>query len=448
MNPVRVIISPSKAPKLVNQILILGITLLFAAANENILYAQSTAQGTIYSRFGLGERQDFSSSRSQSLGGGANAIRSLDAVNYANPATLSDIMVFRFTAAAEINSLTATAVGLEDSKLSSGYLQALQLSFPLVSRKVGFGLNSTPYTRIAYHVEQGGSFETEPGDGDFLPFGSTKSGNGGLHRISPALGFSPMRNISIGARADIIFGLLEDEHSTAFGAVFFEDGFVTESTRLSGLTGTFGVWYRNTRFLSQGDGIYLGATVTLPTNLSGERVLTTGRGEFADTLASSTVSGVGLPLSVAVNLAYQQSSRVTIVLDGVYEGWSKVTNDDSFRRFPDETVTSYRDRYRFSGGVQYGGSRASDSFSQRLLYRLGVYFDRSYISPSVGTNIDSKGVTAGISIPTIFPGTTIDMNFDYGQTGTMENGLVRDRYFKFGLILNFGERWFARTKLG
>jgi len=447
MNRVCVITSTSVDTSLGFRTLLLGISLFLATAGQNFVYSQESTQGTIYSRFGLGERVNFASSRSQALGGGGNAFRSADATNYGNPANLSDIFIFRFSAAVIFDNITSTATGLADSKLSSGYLNALQLSFPLVSGKVGVGLNSTAYTRVAYHVEQSGIFETEPGDGDFSPYGSTSNGNGGLHRISPAIGYSPVRNLSIGASADIIFGLLEDIQTTSFSSLSFEDGLVTESTRLSGVTGTLGLWYRNARFLSQGDGIYLGATVSLPTDLSGERIVSTGRGELVDTLASAPVSGIGIPLSGSFSLAYQQSRRMTVVLDAVYEGWSKVNNDDSFRRFPEESATSYNDRYRFSGGIQYGGGGRNDSYARRLLYRFGVYFDRSYVSPTAGTNIDSRGVTAGISFPTVFPGTTIDINFDYGQTGTTDNGLVRDRYFKFGLILNFGERWFNRVKL-
>lgn len=448
MNHKRVMTIPSGTDYRAGRILLLGIILFFATAHSNSGYAQSSTQGTIYSRFGLGERVDFSSSRSQAIGGGAWAFRSADATNYANPAVLSDIVIFRFTAAVELQSLTSEATGFEDSKLSAGYLKALQLSFPLVAGKVGIGLTSTPYTRIAYHVEQSGSFETEPGDGNFLPFGSTSNGNGGLHRISSAIGYAPVKNLSIGVRADIIFGILEDVQDTSFGSPFFDDGLLTESTRLAGVTGTFGIWYRKTRFLSQGDGIYLGATLTLPSSLTGERIVTTGRGELIDTLSSVNVSGIGIPLSGSLSIAYQKSSRITLVLDALYEGWSKVNNEGSFRRFPENSIADYRDRYRISGGVQYGGGSPNESYSRRVLLRFGVYFDRSYISPAVGTDINSRGLTAGISLPTVFSGTTVDMNFDIGQTGTTENGLVRDRYFKFGFNLNFGERWFRRVKLG
>jgi len=83
-----------------------------------------------------------------------------------------------------------------------------------------------------------------------------------------------------------------------------------------------------------------------------------------------------------------------------------------------------------------------------MAYRAGIYTDASYVSPDPSERIRSVGVTAGLSIPTAIPGTTIDLNIDVGRRGTTSNGLVEDRYFRFGLNINFGERWFDRIPLG
>jgi len=83
-----------------------------------------------------------------------------------------------------------------------------------------------------------------------------------------------------------------------------------------------------------------------------------------------------------------------------------------------------------------------------IAYRLGVYTDRAYVSPMEGQSIRSVGITGGLSLPSLVPGTTIDLNVDVGQRGQSDAGLVKDRYIRFGLNINFGERWFDRLPLG
>lgn len=407
--------------------------------------AQSEAQGTIYSRYGLGERLGMSSSRSQGMAGGGLAFRSINGTNYGNPATLSDLIFARFTAGFVRNNTVESAEGFEDSKLASGYLNAVQLSFPLRSRKVGFGISSSPYTRIAYRVDEGGTFESEPGAGDTIPYGVTFNGNGGLQKVSAGLGFAPSTSFSIGASADLLFGLLENVQTTNFISPAFDDGVVAETTRLSGLTGTFGIWYRQTGFLTTAKGFSAGAIVTLPASLKGERVVSSGRSGAADTLATIDVNDVQLPLSGTVSVAYQQSVRMKFALDLLYEGWGSVTSDVSFPG--QDGDGEYIDRYRFSAGFEYGGGPSSDAYIRRVLFRFGLYLDNSYVTPQVGTKIKTMGFTTGVSMPTLVLGTTLDINIDVGQTGTTDNGLIRDRYFKFAVNLNFAERWFNNPKL-
>ncbi len=419
-------------------------SLIFLSSTPTV-HAQSEAQGTIYSRFGLGERVGMTSSRSQAMGGGALATRSDRGTNFGNPAALSDIFFTRFTIGFVRNNITESADGFEDSNLASGYLNAIQISFPLLSYKIGVGLSSSPYTRVGYRVEEQGTFESDPGTGNMTPYSVTFNGNGGLQKVSTGIGYSPRTGFSIGASADLLWGILENIQSTVFLNPAFDDGIVVESTRLSGITGTFGIWYRQTGFLSTEKSLSGGATLTLPTSLKGTRVFSSGRGGTADTLATIHVSDVQLPLSATLALAYRANARMTFALDFLYEGWGNVTSDVAFPGLNDDG--EYTDRYRFSAGLEYGGGSVRDAFTRRVLIRFGLYLDNSYVSPQIGTKINTIGFTSGISMPTLVPGTTIDMNIDVGQTGTTNNGLIRDRYFKFALNLNFSERWFHNPKL-
>ena len=95
-----------------------------------------------------------------------------------------------------------------------------------------------------------------------------------------------------------------------------------------------------------------------------------------------------------------------------------------------------------------GGSDLFAGYFERVAYRIGFFYDQGYIKPDGVSDINSYGVTTGLSLPLGVPGTRVDIISEVGRRGTTGNGLVRDTFFKFGLNLNIGERWFVKRKLG
>ena len=81
-------------------------------------------------------------------------------------------------------------------------------------------------------------------------------------------------------------------------------------------------------------------------------------------------------------------------------------------------------------------------------YRLGFFYDPVYLSSNPDRKVNTIAVTGGLSLPTRLPGTRIDMNLEVGTRGAADPGLVRERFIRFGLNLNVGERWFMKTRLG
>jgi len=56
-------------------------------------------------------------------------------------------------------------------------------------------------------------------------------------------------------------------------------------------------------------------------------------------------------------------------------------------------------------------------------------------------------VTGGLSLPSLFPGTHLDLNVEVGTRGTTDQDLVRDLFYGVSATLSIGERWFVRRKL-
>ncbi len=432
---------------------LLSVILLLAAPSAQ---AQSNGEGTIYSRFGMGSLQDFSSPQSQAMGGGGYALRSLNYNPDANPALWSDQVFTRLSGSASYRSVSVEDDRGNSSRLASGNVQALQFSFPLYERTLGVGLSFQPYSRSNYSVALPGREPVGAQRRDTARYKTNFSGSGGLHRLRGGLGYRINDMLSVGASANLIFGVIESQRRTTWpNNRALRDAVVSDGVQLSGLTGTLGGHLALADVLAADDALSIGATLTLPTTLSGERYRTLDEDLARDTL--STQNGeVTLPWKGRLGVMYQPNSRWTFVLDGLFDPWSTFSSDFSTGtegtapvRFPVGGTGTLADRWRLSTGAEVvpaGEDRLAGYFAQ-VAYRFGGYVEQMYVQPNRETTLYEFAATAGISLPTSLSGTRIDLNTVVGTRGTTSDSLVRDTFIGVSLHVNFGERWFQRRKL-
>jgi hypothetical protein len=430
-------------------VLSLGLILLTFCFVCAPVQAQSNGDGSPYSRFGLGTLTDFSSSRSQAMGGGAYALRSLNYNPTANPALWSDQVFTRLSAGASFQR-TNTTTGNESGVLTSGLVEGIQLSFPLYERTLGVGLSFQPYTQHNYRVQR--ERTVDPINESYK---QNLRGKGGLHSFRAGLGYRINEIVSVGASVDVLFGIIEKERSTEFDDPAFRNASIADATRLNGVTSTVGVQFSFADVLQKDDALSVGTAVALPTNLNGTRVLTTGEGRnlTQDTLES--VNGeVSLPLRSRLGVAYQPNSTWTLTLDGLYEPWSTFSSnfasEGTFKGgFPEGGEDIMSDRWRISAGMEVipGADDPLSGFFANTGYRLGAAIERLYVQPKADPTLRSYTATAGFSFPTSLPGTRIDLNVEAGTRGTTDGSLVRDNFYSVSLHINFGERWFKERKL-
>ncbi len=418
--------------------------------------AQSNGEGTIYSRFGMGSLLEFSSSQSDAMGGGGYALRSLNYNPDANPALWSDQVFTRLSGSAAYRSTSVEDAQGDSGRLSSGSVQALQFNFPLYERSLGVGISFQPYSRSNYSRTKSGSADIPiSGERSEVPFETEFSGSGGLHRLRGGLGYRINDMLSVGATADLLFGTLERRRRTTWAAPQLRNTIVSDGVQLSGLTSTLGGHLALADVFAEDDAFSIGASVTLPANLSGEQYRTLDEDLARDTLSTER-GDVTLPWKGRLGLSYQPNARWTVVLDGAFEPWSTFSSDFSTgasetvpSRFPAGGPGTLADRWRLSTGAEVvpaGDDQLAGYFAQAA-YRFGGYAERMYVRPDQETTLYEFALTAGISLPTSLSGTRIDLNTTAGTRGTTTNSLVRDRFFGVSLHVNFGERWFQRRKL-
>ena len=429
-------------------LLLVSATLVVAPAA-----GQSTGDGTIYSRFGVGELYTFSSPRSQAMGGGGTAARSLNYTGFDNPALWGDQVLTRMATGVNFREISATDGTGTTSELTAGMLNAIQFSFPLYSRTLGVGLGFQPYSRSNYRVVQQPDAPLVFAR-DTTDYQINYEGRGGLQQLRGGLGYRINDAISVGASLDVIFGIIEEGVRTSFQDPRFSEANFTDATRLSGVTGTLGSLVTLSSVFTENDNLSIGAALTLPTSLSGTRVRTLDESLDRDTLGTEVSGSVDLPWETRLGLAYQPDARWLIVLDGSYAPWSELESSFEGRQvgpstFPVGGSDMMTDRIRMSGGLEFlpAGEDVLASFFSRTAYRLGGYYERSYVSPVDGKNINVMAATAGLSLPTMLSGTRIDLNLEVGTRGTTSQNLVRDTFYGISLNVNIGERWFRERKL-
>jgi hypothetical protein len=426
--------------------------------------AQSTGNGSIYSRFGVGTLNTFSSSQTQALGGGGYALRTLNYNPAGNPALWSDQVYTRLNMGARLQTIDATDASGASSELAGGTLEALQFSFPLYQRQLGVGIVFQPYSLSNYQIQEVGRVATGAFRTDTLNYQTDFEGVGGLQLLRGGLGGRINEVLRVGASLDVIFGILESQRSTVLRrpglsepAAGTRDALVTDGTRLSGVTGTLGGHLALADVFAADDAFSLGASFTFPTNLSGERIRTLDESLSRDTLDTAVDGALRLPWEVRVGAAYQPDERWTFVADGLFAPWSTADSDfdgaaiegEAPSPFPEGGAETLTDRWRVSAGAEVvpAGTDNLAGFFARIAYRIGAYAERLNVRPNRRTNVGVFAGTAGLSFPTSLSGTRIDLNLSAGRRGTTEANLVRDTFYELSLHVSIGERWFLQRKL-
>ncbi len=422
--------------------------------------AQTQRDGSPYSRFGLGMLQFYTSPQAEALGGGAYGLSSFNYVNYANPPLWSDQVLTGAMLGVRYTAVNATNDEGETSRLSQSALNAFQLSFPIYRQKLGAAIAFRPYSRSSYRIRRPGTLRPDPSNPDStVAYEVNFEGGGGLQQITGGLGYRLNEAVSVGASVNVIFGIIENRRRTTFDLPLYQDAIRTAGTRLLGVTGTLGAHVNVPGVLGEEDLLAVGAAVTLPTRLHGARTFTLGQSLDRDTLRSAEGS-VRLPARAVLGLTYQPDERWTVVADGLYAPWSRFESTFS-GAFALPGQNALGDRLRLSAGTEFvpAGTDLTEPYLRRTAYRLGLYYEQTYLRlPTVPAGADTEfdtadnaintlAVTGGLSLPTIVPGTRIDLNMEAGTRGAATGILVRDTFYSVTLTVNFGERWFRERKL-
>lgn len=459
---------------------------LMCALTFNGLVAQETSISP-YSRFGVGDLESGGFVSNFGMAGtGAGIVDALH-INPLNAASLSflGMPTFEVGMKGETGIIQSNTLSV---KRNNFRLNHFTVGFPMDKGRMGAAIGLAPYSTIG-HSSSSGTYLPDldiTQESEFI-------GSGGLNRIFLDLSrnviarrdssrYNQHTSVSFGGEFNFIFGSLTTQRNSIFPA---NNGYmntrVDNATTLNDVNfklSALGRHYLNKK-LNDDDKNFsilnLGASLDLGGNLNGRKsqeVYTyaenvSGFVTFKDSVNSfSDLKGfIELPTSLSIGASLdfyflpekaKNLHKLTIAMDMRTSDWTNLLEDFG-------GTQEYKDLGKltmFSGGLSYQpdanlrtGSRVS-SFAIAT-YRLGFRTGNTHLMID-NQAITETGTSFGLSLPVLAGGlnrtnTQLDLGVEYMTRGSVDNGLLEERFWKFMVGFSFHpyarfDRWFQRRK--
>ena len=412
--------------------LILFPTLLFGQFNNNTT--------SPYSRYGIGDLQDYTFGRTSAMGGAAIASRYNRQINLANPASYSaiDSLGFMFEIGMNGRGSKFSTDSMSSSTNDTNF-QYFAMNFK-VSKYVGAALGLKPFSDAGYDV-------TVIEDIDNVGNTYTRYyGAGTISRAFFGLGVSPIKNLSLGANLYYSFGLLN--HSAVIYFLDDYDYYLVQqyrTLRISDFSFEFGA--QATIPFGTDQKIIIGAVLENKPKYNGftsditVKNITYGSTGEQDTLnfTEEEKGYIEYPVSFGIGLSYVKENVLEINADYFHQSWGKA-------KFFGEESSFLTDLNKFAVGAEWIPDKFSiRGYLNRVSYRAGLTYKQSYLK-FVNKQIDDIGITFGVGLPIYRSNSTINVAAEFGRSGTRENNLVLENYARLNVSVNLYDLWFIKRK--
>ncbi len=399
-----------------------------------------------YTFYGVGYLSRTNNVRNMSMGGIGIGTRNAISLNVKNVASLTaiDSNSFLFEAAA-VGYYEQLQTENVNEDMVSGSLSHIVLGFPIMHWwKTSIGL--LPYSNVDYTVL---SFEDKQ---DIGKVQYEYGGSGGLNQFYWSNGFKPIKNISIGINASYIFGTTDKYQKVTFpDSSYYIGTRSVNSINISDLSIELGVQYHTE--IKKNLNLVVGAVFKPKIDMAAKQsnLSRTFLGElnqiiyYKDTIAytADEEGSVVLPASYGFGFSLENVNKWMIGVDYKHEAW------DEYSSFG-ENDTLLKSSNLIAIGGEYIPNINSTSYFNRIDYRFGAKFNQSSLKLR-NQQLNNLGITFGLGLPIKSIAlrrskAMINLGFEIGTRGTLENNLIKENYvnFHFGLLIN--EFWFMKRK--
>lgn len=433
--------------------------ILLAAAALLCVSVSSGAQGaygsfTPYSVFGIGDLVTPGTAFNKSMGGVGIATRNHRHINIINPAAVSarDTLAFM----ADFGLFSDNKIfrhGDIRSASNTFCINNLVMSFPIYKSSammVGIApVSGMGYKYISYLKDP--KIIADAGD----VYHST-TGNGAIYEAFAAASVTFWNRLSIGAQLNFDFGALNRESRQTFSKSDYSGIYIGNTAQISCFSGKFGLQYEQP--LGNKSKILVGATYRMAGSykgyiesleLSSSTIATDTLSYRVDTLAHTPGMLKSAP-ELGFGVAFTMGDNFAAEFNYTRSDWRNTGIDNIPGFTTNKTTTATTSVFRtsisqaFRLGVEWTPNRNDIRYYMKnVSYRAGLYYKTDYYTVD-NHEIYAMGLTLGATFPIYQWYNGITVGFELGQRGSVQNNLVRERYFNISVSFNIHDIWFRK----
>ena len=400
-----------------------------------------------YSIYGIGDISKEGTAYNKSMGGTGIATRNRRFINYLNPAavTARDSLAFMADFGL-VQKNTLYRQGDLRSANNTFNIYDFVLSFPIY-RSSAFMVGITPYSDVGYDFS---SIETDPGIiGNTGNITYDSYGTGSVYQAFFGAGVTFWKRLSLGAELIYYFGNLDKVTNMDYSDNSYRSLNSGNEITVRGTTGKFGLQYEQK--LGGDVSMIIGATYKLGTSMKGysttfryanQSSVTDSLRYSVDTLASS---GLKFGDEIGIGISVKKGEKWSAEFNYLRSDWTKSGFDRTpgFAVSGDSKFTSTVSQ-SFRAGFEIVPNRNDIRYyMKKCSYRVGAYYDQAYYKLD-GNNVNSMGVTLGITFPVSRGYNGVSLGVDIGQRASTRNNMIRERYAMFVIGFNIHDTWFRR----
>ena len=386
-----------------------------------------------YSMIGIGDIEKSSFDRSTGMGHTGLALSSNRFFYQSNPASFGklDEHFFYAEVSSRFKSVTYSGTPITDPASSgSSDMQFKKIAIAVKPKpRWALSVGLLPYSTSNYSFTASKDIQ-----GSNLTTDAYYEGSGSTNQFYVTNTFILAKNLYLGLQSSYNFGQLQEKETIA--------GDITDSTLITnrniflGSTNfKLGIQYRFR--LNKQFELAMGATVSNRTKLRADYALKVQDGnsvvlnnEYYKT------NYFTIPVTYAGGLAAIYQNSWTFAFDYQYQGWGS----QQYKGINYSLVNSQR----YSGGVEYAKKIPYlNQFFEKYFLQSGFYYNNSYLQMA-GQQLTEYGATLGAGIQLARSGFGLQGSLEFGQRGTTDHGLIKEKFTQFNITLSYRDFWVSR----
>jgi len=438
--------------------IILTATAFWASAQST---ATSATSSSPYSSFGIGQIDPAILPQTAAMGGIATAINRISGFNNINPLNPASYGTINFTtidAGMYSNINTLSQAGQNNVTNATFRLSHVAFGIPVTPKSaLSFGL--LPYSEMGYNyrISKTGFGSGSPADTNVV--NNIYSGTGGLSKAYLGYGYRVTKHLLVGGNVSYIFGNLQQFQQQEIPALFGTlNTKIEQDNHIGGFNFDFGAQYMfdfgedlKTKHLIFAYSASANSSLSSTASYIVSQYTYDSSGNQnldADSLVNQTnaKSKIHLPFINHFGVSFQNDGKFLAGMDYTIGNWSTLTIDGA--------NAGLQNSQTFNIGGQYTPDiNALHNYFARTDYRLGFTAENTYVNTysitNTNTQIKKYAVTFGFGLP-LSPNLTsfykINFSTEIGQEGTLQNGLVKQKFVNIHLSFTVNDKWFQRYK--